>query len=155
MSVHTFSCLDGHTCGNPVRLVSGGAPLLKGATMSERRLDFLAQEFFALQTSVLQPAAEKAASYSRQAYEIVSATGAEIRAAAESTGAEVKAKFGALVENAPGGDKTVALVKSAVAAANTAYETAQKAVKQATEMAEANFEAITKPVVAKSKRAAA
>ena len=36
MSVHTFSCLDGHTCGNPVRLVSGGAPLLKGATMSER-----------------------------------------------------------------------------------------------------------------------
>src|SRR6266852_8142607 len=41
MSVHTFSCLDGHTCGNPVRLVSGGAPLLRGATMSERRLDFL------------------------------------------------------------------------------------------------------------------
>jgi 4-hydroxyproline epimerase len=40
-TVHTFSCLDGHTCGNPVRLVSGGAPLLEGATMSERRLDFL------------------------------------------------------------------------------------------------------------------
>ena len=42
MALYTFSCLDGHTCGNPVRLVSGGAPLLKGATMSERRLDFLA-----------------------------------------------------------------------------------------------------------------
>ena len=41
MAVHTFSCLDGHTCGNPVRLVTGGAPLLKGITMSERRLDFL------------------------------------------------------------------------------------------------------------------
>ena len=41
MPVHTFSCLDGHTCGNPVRLVSGGVPLLKGATMSDRRLDFL------------------------------------------------------------------------------------------------------------------
>ena len=41
MPVHTFSCLDGHTCGNPVRLVSGGVPLLKGSTMSERRLDFL------------------------------------------------------------------------------------------------------------------
>ncbi len=39
--MHTFSCLDGHTCGNPVRLVSGGAPLLRGGTMSERRLDFL------------------------------------------------------------------------------------------------------------------
>src|SRR5215468_7551111 len=41
MSVHTFACLDGHTCGNPVRLVTGGAPLLRGNTMSERRLDFL------------------------------------------------------------------------------------------------------------------
>ena len=40
---HTFSCLDGHTCGNPVRLVTGGGPLLKGATMSERRQDFLAR----------------------------------------------------------------------------------------------------------------
>ncbi len=24
MATHTFSCIDGHTCGNPVRLVSGG-----------------------------------------------------------------------------------------------------------------------------------
>jgi 4-hydroxyproline epimerase len=39
----TFSCLDGHTCGNPVRMVSGGAPLLSGATMSERRQDFIAR----------------------------------------------------------------------------------------------------------------
>ena len=39
----TFSCIDGHTAGNPVRLVTGGAPLLRGATMAERRLDFLAR----------------------------------------------------------------------------------------------------------------
>ncbi|MCQ8242459.1 4-hydroxyproline epimerase [Rhizosaccharibacter radicis] len=38
---HTFFCIDGHTAGNPVRLVAGGAPLLRGATMSERRQDFL------------------------------------------------------------------------------------------------------------------
>lgn len=38
---HTFFCIDGHTAGNPVRLVAGGAPLLKGATMSERRQDFM------------------------------------------------------------------------------------------------------------------
>lgn len=37
-----FSCIDGHTCGNPVRLVTGGAPLLDGATMLERRSHFLA-----------------------------------------------------------------------------------------------------------------
>lgn len=40
---HIFSCIDGHTCGNPVRLVIGGAPPLKGATMSERRQDFVAR----------------------------------------------------------------------------------------------------------------
>jgi 4-hydroxyproline epimerase len=39
----TFSCVDGHTCGNPVRLVSGGAPLLQGRTMLERRAHFLAE----------------------------------------------------------------------------------------------------------------
>ncbi|ATI79720.1 4-hydroxyproline epimerase [Sphingobium yanoikuyae] len=38
---HTFFCIDGHTAGNPVRLVAGGAPLLKGKSMAERRLDFL------------------------------------------------------------------------------------------------------------------
>lgn len=38
---HTFFCIDGHTAGNPVRLVSGGAPLLAGHSMSERRQDFL------------------------------------------------------------------------------------------------------------------
>ncbi len=40
---HTFFCIDGHTAGNPVRLVTGGAPLLEGATMSDRRKDFLAR----------------------------------------------------------------------------------------------------------------
>ncbi|NBC88220.1 MAG: 4-hydroxyproline epimerase [Alphaproteobacteria bacterium] len=41
MARHTFSCIDGHTCGNPVRLVSGGGPLLEGGTMLERRAHFL------------------------------------------------------------------------------------------------------------------
>lgn len=43
MSRHTFSCIDGHTCGNPVRLVAGGGPILKGANMIEKRADFLAR----------------------------------------------------------------------------------------------------------------
>ncbi|WP_349262331.1 4-hydroxyproline epimerase [Geminicoccus sp.] len=38
----TFFCVDGHTCGCPVRLVAGGGPSLKGSTMSEKRQDFLA-----------------------------------------------------------------------------------------------------------------
>ena len=43
MARHTFSCIDGHTCGNPVRLVAGGGPLLAGNTMLERRAHFLSQ----------------------------------------------------------------------------------------------------------------
>ena len=41
MASHTFSCIDGHTCGNPVRLVSGGGPNLQGATMLDKRAHFL------------------------------------------------------------------------------------------------------------------
>jgi 4-hydroxyproline epimerase len=40
---HTFFCIDGHTAGNPVRLVTGLAPVLEGSSMSERRQDFLAR----------------------------------------------------------------------------------------------------------------
>ncbi len=40
---HTFFCIDAHTCGNPVRVVAGGAPALKGKNMSERRRHFLAE----------------------------------------------------------------------------------------------------------------
>ncbi len=39
----TFFCIDAHTCGNPVRVVAGGGPPLLGATMSEKRQDFLAR----------------------------------------------------------------------------------------------------------------
>jgi 4-hydroxyproline epimerase len=38
-----FFCIDGHTAGNPVRLIVGGAPFLDGVTMSERRQDFIAR----------------------------------------------------------------------------------------------------------------
>ena len=41
--LNTFVCIDGHTCGNPVRLVIEGGPPLQGATMSERRQDFMAR----------------------------------------------------------------------------------------------------------------
>lgn len=37
----TFQCIDAHTCGNPVRVVSGGVPFLKGKNMLEKRQYFL------------------------------------------------------------------------------------------------------------------
>lgn len=41
MARKTFFCIDAHTCGNPVRLIAGGGPLLQGANMSEKRQHFL------------------------------------------------------------------------------------------------------------------
>jgi 4-hydroxyproline epimerase len=38
---HIFSCIDAHTCGNPVRVVAVGGPALEGDTMSEKRQHFL------------------------------------------------------------------------------------------------------------------
>lgn len=38
---HVFFCIDGHTAGNPVRLVAAGGPFLRGRTMAERRQEFL------------------------------------------------------------------------------------------------------------------
>ncbi len=37
----TFHCIDAHTCGNPVRLVKAGGPVLQGNNMSEKRQHFL------------------------------------------------------------------------------------------------------------------
>ncbi|CCQ11969.1 4-hydroxyproline epimerase [Pseudoalteromonas luteoviolacea B = ATCC 29581] len=37
----TFFCIDGHTCGNPVRLITSGHPHLLGSSMSEKRQHFL------------------------------------------------------------------------------------------------------------------
>lgn len=120
-----------------------------------------AQEFMALQASLLQPAAEKAAAYSRHLYDIAAATGAEVTKVAEATAADAQSKFmsavDSAVKNAPAGsENAVALVKSAVAAANNAFEGVQKAVKQATDTAEANFQAIsaTATKASKVKRAA-
>ena len=106
-----------------------------------------AQELLALQASLLQPAAEKAAAYSRHLYEIAAGTGAEVTKIAEGKLAESQKSFMAVVDsavkNAPAGsENAVALVKSAVAAANNALESVTKAAKQAQDVAEANFQAI-------------
>ena len=111
-----------------------------------------AQELLALQTSLLQPAAEKAAAYSRHLYDIATATTSEMTKAAEATAADAQKKFMSVVDtavkNAPAGtENAVTLVKSAVAAANNAFETVQKAAKQATDVAEANFQAMTSTAV--------
>jgi phasin family protein len=121
------------------------------------------QELIALQSGLLQPLAEKTAAYSRHLYDIATSTSAEFTKAVEGQASEAQGKFAALVDsaakNAPAGSEAaVAIMKSSVTAANNALESVQKAVKQATEVAEANFNAVAttasnaaKPVAAKKK----
>jgi len=117
-----------------------------------------AQELLALQAALLQPAAEKAASYTRHVYEIAANTNAEVSKVAETQLADVQKKFMATVDtavkNAPAGtESAVSLVKSAMAAANNAYESVHKAAKQAADVAEANFQAMTTTAVKASQAA--
>ena len=106
-----------------------------------------AQELLALQSGLFQPLAEKAAAYSRHLYDIASGTGADFGKAFEGQASDAQKKFMGLVDNAAknapaGSEAAVAVMKSTVAAANNALESVQKAVKQATEVAEANFNAV-------------
>lgn len=118
-------------------------------------------EFVAFQATLLQPAGEKAAAYTRGVYEIAASTGAEVTRVVEATSAEARARFLAMVDtavkNAPAGSEHgAALVKSVIAAANNAIESAQEASKQANEVAQANLDASTTTATraTKSKRAA-
>ncbi|EWS63799.1 phasin family protein [Hydrogenophaga aromaticivorans] len=118
-----------------------------------------AQELLTLQASLMQPLAEKTVAYSRHLYDIASGTSAEFGKAAEAQAADAQKKFMSVVDNAsknaPAGSETaVAVMKSAVSAANNAMESVQKAVKQATEMAEANFNTVTTQAVSATKAAA-
>lgn len=118
-----------------------------------------AQELLTLQASLMQPLAEKTVAYSRHLYDIAQGTSAEFGKAAEAQASDTQKKFMAVVDNAsknaPAGSETaVAVMKSAVSAANNAMESVQKAVKQATEMAEANFNTVTATAVNASKTVA-
>ncbi len=111
-----------------------------------------AQELLALQAGLMQPLADKTMAYSRHLYDIATGTSAEFSKALEGQTTEAQAQFMGLVDgatkNAPAGSETaVAVMKSAVDAANSAFESVQKAVKQATDMAEANFVSVSNNAV--------
>jgi phasin family protein len=125
------------------------------------------QDLLELQNSLTQPAAEKTRAYGRHAYEILSATHAEFVKFAEAQFAGYSQNAQDFVDNvaknAPAGSETaVALLKSTITAALSAYDTANKATRQAVEIAEGNFDAATaaaskatKDITTQSSRAAA
>lgn len=106
-----------------------------------------------------QPAVEKFAAYANHMYEIASDTGTEIARIFEKQFADsnkqLTAAIDAIARNAPAGTEGMAtFVKSAVSAANTAYDQVNKAARQVADIAEANIAAATKTGRAAGKKAA-
>lgn len=143
-----------------LNVTASKAALSEAADASQALLNVKdAQELLALQASLFQPLAEKTAAYSRHLYDIAQGTSAEFTKAFETKASEAQQAFVGLVDsaakNAPAGSETaVAVMKSAVAAANNAFESVQKAVKQATDVAEANFQAVQTTAVNAAKSTA-
>ena len=106
------------------------------------------QELLALSGGMTKPTLEKAVSYSRKAYSIANGAGTEVSRIVDAQIAETNKKVAQLIDfaakNSPAGSETgVSMLKSAVAAANTAYDTFARASRQAVAMAESNVSAAT------------
>ncbi len=118
------------------------------------------QEYLNLSAAATQPTMEKAIAYSRSVYEVAAQTNGELAKFLEAQAVEFNKNLVGLLDkvskNAPGGsDVAVAAVKSALAAANTAYANFNKVAKQATEIAEANFATATSSAKESKKQRAA
>jgi phasin family protein len=110
------------------------------------------QEALSLQSSLAQPNVEKAVAYSRSLYEISAQTQEQISKIVESQLSGINSNVNSLVNDAlakapAGSEVAVAAVKSAIAAANSAYEGLNKAAKQVAEIAEANVAAATNATI--------
>ncbi|KAA3651773.1 phasin family protein [Denitromonas sp.] len=111
-----------------------------------------AQEFVTLQSTLAQPAVEKMVAYARSVYEIATQSQDEVSKLMEGQIAEVNKGVAEALDKAAksapaGSDVAVAAVKSAIAAANSAYDSMNKAAKQVAEIAEANVAAATSATV--------
>lgn len=114
------------------------------------------QEYAKLNTAYAQPSIEKSVAYGKHVYDIAAQTQATLTKMAESQATEMNKVFVSLLDNvaknAPAGsDPMVTAMKTALAAANSAYDNLSKAAKQAAEVVEGNFAA----AAPKSRRKAA
>ena len=110
------------------------------------------QEAMAIQASLAQPNVEKAVAYSRSVYEISAQTQEELSKMVEAQFSEFQKTVAGLLDQAAksapaGSDVAVAAVKSAIAAANSAFDNMNKAAKQVAEITEANIAAATNATV--------
>jgi phasin family protein len=117
------------------------------------------QEVANINAAAAQPVLEKALAYSRSVYEVSTSVQGDYTKVFEAQTAEASRNMAALLDkfakSAPAGsDVAVAAVKSALAAANSAYDSFTKVAKQATEIAEANMTAAAAAAKQTQKKAA-
>jgi phasin family protein len=110
------------------------------------------QQLLAHQAEAVKPMAEKIMAYSRHLYELAHETQDSFTQSAEKEFQAGQKKINALVEewtkNAPvGSDAAVQAMKQAIASASNVFETSQKAVKHAVEVAQTNINSATDTVM--------
>lgn len=107
------------------------------------------QEAVAVQSSLVKPAMEKAADYSRSLYEISSESQQQLAKMIEAQFGDFQKQIGAMVQQAakaaPAGSESImAAMQNAINQANAAFGNMQTMAKQFTDAAQANIAAATK-----------
>ena len=102
------------------------------------------QELYTLNAAAAKPVLEKALAYSREVYELVAESQGSFTKLVQEQTADMKKNVASLLDQysqsgAPGSDVAAAAVKSAFAAASTAYDSFGKVAKETTEIARANI----------------
>ncbi|MCX7163191.1 MAG: phasin family protein [Betaproteobacteria bacterium] len=102
------------------------------------------QGLVSLQDTLGQPGLDKATAYSRSVYDIATQTQEALSRVVKAQFSELNKNLGLALDKAAktgpaGSDVTVNAIKSALSAANSAYDSMTEAAKQATEMAEAKL----------------
>lgn len=107
------------------------------------------QDWVAFNSNLIQPGVEKAATYTRSLYDALATTQADLSKLVEERVAEVNKVFVTSLDHAAksgpaGSEVAVAAVKTAIAAASTAYDNITKATRQVVDITEANIGAANK-----------
>jgi phasin family protein len=127
------------------------------ASLQETADKFQAQDVVSLNKDIATPNAEKALAYSRTIYDIASQTSSEFHRLVDAQIADANKKLIDALDDfsrsAPAGSEgVVAMMKSSLTAASSAYETANKAARQVVEMAERNMRSAAEAGLNASKR---
>ncbi len=153
-TLDNFLALQGTFFGGFEKLVDLNLKVIKAtmdelAQKSQQAIEVKdAQEALAFTTTLVQPSAEKALAYSKHVYDIMSGVQVDLSKMSEEQIAQSQQQVSEVIDqiskNAPtGSEGAVALLKSSLATANSAYESVAKAARQAADAAESNITAAT------------